>query len=133
MKNKVSKFRYWRTKKVVEKLVLQTYENHFIKSLWYRFGATHPRKNMRSLNSCCKRSNWKMPQHLSFEIKKIHAGVKLNYVYPPMVLTKIFDRSIKGIATENYPKKISKLIVSKSVVTIRRPSNWTHIFSFLDF
>ena len=38
--NKVSRFWYCRTKKVVEKLVVQTFENQFLKFLWHRFGAT---------------------------------------------------------------------------------------------
>ena len=36
MNNEVSTFRYWKTKKVVEKLFLQTFED------FGRFGATYP-------------------------------------------------------------------------------------------
>ena len=54
--------------------------------------------------------------HLSFKIKKIppaeacRNGVKLNYVHPPMVLSKIFDRSIYVIATRNSREKIKLTI-----------------------
>ena len=49
----VSKFRYCRTKKAVEKLVLQTSENHFFFYAFgtdLGFGATHPHPNAMSQN-----------------------------------------------------------------------------------
>ena len=56
-------------------------------------------------------------QHLSFKIKKIPAagracrnGAKLNYVHPPMVLSKIFSRSVYVIAPWNWQEKI-KLVI----------------------
>ena len=72
------------------------------------------------LNPYYKRSDWKTwlaesfseAPTSSFKIKKIPAaevcwnGAKLNYVHPPMVFSKIFDRSIYVIATWNSWEKI---------------------------
>ena len=65
------------------------------------------------LNPYYKRLNWKtylakiFSEALTSNLwnKKVHTaeayrdGAKFNYIHPPMVLSKIFDRSIQGIAT----------------------------------
>ena len=85
------------------------------------------RKNMTfwPLNLYYRRSDWgtwlseTFPEALTSKLwnkKKIHAaeayrnGAKLNYVNPPKTLSRIFDRSIYGIATWNSRERIKSLI-----------------------
>ena len=71
------------------------------------------------LNTCYKRPNWKtwlsqrFYEALTSKLwnKKIHAakayrnGAKLNYVHPPMVLSKIFEDPCKAKPRETHRKK----------------------------
>ena len=105
------------------------------------------RKNMKfwPLNSYYMRSDWKIwlakrfYEALTSKLwnKKIHAaeacrnGAKLNYVHPPMVLSKIFNRSIWGIAMWNSWEKIKLAIPCKENYVTWLVKNGKTVFSKL--
>ena len=58
-----------------------------------------------------------------------HNGAKLNYTQPPMVLSKIFDRSIQGIAMCNSQEKIKLAIPCEQNYTAWLVKNSKTVFS----